>query len=108
MLLSKRTRFLPALPLGWLILYFAIRAIYQFVGHLPLVSEYAKWIDVGYSVVLSWAVVRLTFAFVLELPLKKWKAIEIPHITRDFILLVCYGILFLVVLRTRGGVNLAG
>ncbi len=108
MLLSKRTRLVPALPLGWLILYFAIRAIYQFVGHLPLVSEYAKWIDVCYSVVLSWAVVRLTFAFVLELPLKKWKAIEVPHITRDFILLVCYGILFFVVLRTRGGVNLAG
>lgn len=108
MLLSKRTRLLPDLPLGWLILYFAIRAVFELVGHLPLVSEYEKWIAVGYSVVLSWAIVRLTFAFLLELPLKKWKAIEIPHITRDFILLVCYAILFFIVLRTRGDVNLAG
>ena len=107
-LLSKRARFLPHLPLGWLILYFAIRAIHQLTGHLPLVSEYEKWIGVGYSVVLSWAVVRLTFALLLELPLKKWKGIEIPHITRDFILLVCYAILFFIVLRTRGNVDLAG
>lgn len=108
MLLSKRIHMLPALPLGWLILYFVIRAIYQFVGHLPLVSEYEKWMGVGYSVVLSWAIVRLTFAFLLELPLKKWKEIEIPNITKDFILLVCYAILFFVVLRTRGDVDLAG
>jgi small-conductance mechanosensitive channel/CRP-like cAMP-binding protein len=108
MLLSRRTRYLPTLPLGWLILYVTIRAIDQFAGHLPMVSEYQKWVGVGYSVVLSWAVVRLTFALLLELPLKKWKAIEIPHITRDFILLVCYAVLFLVVLRTRGDVNLAG
>jgi small-conductance mechanosensitive channel len=108
MLIAKRGRFLPYLPLGWLILYFTIRAIYQFSGHLPLVSEYEKWIGVGYSVVLSWAVVRLTFALLLELPLKKWKGIEIPHISRDFILLVCYAVLFFVVLRTRGNVDLAG
>jgi len=108
MLLSSRIRILPGLPLGWLILYFAIRAIHQFVGHLPLVSEYEKLIGVGYTVVLSWAVVRLTFTFLLELPLKKWKEIEIPNITKDFILLVCYAILFFIVLRTRGDVNLAG
>ncbi len=108
MLLAKRSRFLPALPLGWLILYFSVRAIYQFVGHLPFVSEFDRWIGVGFSTILSWAAVRLTFALLVELPLKKWKEIEIPNITKDFILLICYAILFFIVLRTRGDVNLAG
>ena len=108
MLLAKRSRFLPFLPFGFLIVYFAIRAIFQFVGHLPIISEYDKWIGVASSVILSWAVIRLTFALLIELPLKYWKEIEIPHITRDFILLICYAILFFVVLRARGDVNLAG
>ena len=108
MLLAKRSRFLPFLPFGFLIVYFAIRAVFQFVGHLPIISEYDKWIGVASSVILSWAVIRLTFALLIELPLKYWKEIEIPHITRDFILLICYAILFFIVLRARGDVNLAG
>ncbi|MGD9373068.1 MAG: mechanosensitive ion channel family protein, partial [Desulfobacterales bacterium] len=108
MLISKRSRFLPALPLGFLIFYFAIRAAYQFIGHLPIVAEYDKWIGVVSAVILSWAVIRLTFALLVELPLKHWKQLEIPNITRDFILLICYAVLFFIVLRTRGEVNLAG
>lgn len=108
MLLAKRSRFLPVLPLEFLILYFAISAIFQATDHLPIVAEYGKWIGVGLAVILSWAVVRLTFALLIELPLKYWKQIEIPSISRDFILLICYAILFFIVLRTRGNVNLAG
>ena len=108
MLLAKRSRFLPFLPFGFLIVYFVIRAVFQFVGHLPIVSEYDKWIGVTSSIILSWAVIRLTFALLIELPLKYWRQIEIPHITRDFILLICYAILFFIVLRARGDVNLAG
>jgi CRP-like cAMP-binding protein len=44
----------------------------------------------------------------IELPLKYWKQLEIPNITRDFILLICYTVLFFIVLRARGEVNLAG
>jgi len=108
MLISKRSRFLPPLPLGFLIFYFAIRAAYQFIGHLPIVAEFDKWIGVTSAVILSWAVIRLTFALLVELPLKHWKQLEIPNITRDFILLICYAVLFFIVLRTRGDVNLAG
>ncbi len=108
MFLSSRSRFLPHLPLGWLIAYFATYAIHRFVGHVPFVVQYEKWIGVGYTVLLSWAVVRLSFALFVELPLRKWRKIEIPNITRDFILLMCYAILFFVVLRTRGDVDLAG
>jgi small-conductance mechanosensitive channel/CRP-like cAMP-binding protein len=108
MLSAKRSRFLPFLPFGFLIVYFAIRAVSQFFGHLPIVSEYDKWIGVASSIILSWAVIRLTFALLIELPLKHWKQIEIPNITRDFILLICYAILFFIVLRARGDVNLAG
>ena len=108
MLLAKRYPKLPFLPLGFLIVYFAIRAVFRFIDHLPVVSEYGKWIGVGSAVILSWAVVRLTFALLIELPLKYWKQIEIPSITRDFILLICYAVLFFVVLRARGDVNLAG
>ena len=108
MLLAKRSRFLPALPLDFLILYFAISAFFQLAGHLPIVAEYGKWIGVASAIILSWAVVRLTFALLVDLPLKYWKQIEIPSITRDFILLICYAILFFIVLRARGDVNLAG
>ena len=108
MVFAKRSRFVPDLPLGWLILFFSLAAIHRFVGHFPLISEYDKWIRVGYSIVLSWAVVRISFALFVEMPLKKWKEIEIPNITKDFILLICYAILFFVVLRTKGNVNLAG
>jgi small-conductance mechanosensitive channel/CRP-like cAMP-binding protein len=108
MLLAKRSRFLPFLPFGFLIVYFAIRAILHFASQLPIVSEYDKWIGVGSAVILSWAVIRLTFALLIELPLKYWKEIEIPHITRDFILLICYAMLFFIVLQARGDVNLTG
>lgn len=107
-MLAGRLRHLPTLPLGLLILYFAVGALYQFTGQLPFVSQFDRWISVGLSIILSWSVVRLSFALLVELPLKKWKEIEIPHITRDFILLICYAILFFVVLRTKGDVDLAG
>lgn len=108
MLLAKRSRFLPFLPLGFLIAYFAIGAVSQFIGHLPIVLEYEKWIGVASAIILSWAIIRLAFALFVELPLRYWKNLEIPHITRDFILLICYAILFLILLRARGDVNLAG
>jgi small-conductance mechanosensitive channel len=108
MILAKRSQKLPALPFGLLIAYLAVRSIYLLVGHLPLFAEYDKWIDVASSIVLAWAVIRLTFAIVIELPLKYWKQTEIPNITRDFILLICFAVLFFIVLRTRGDVNLAG
>ncbi len=108
MLLARRSRHFPVLPLGLMVVYFAIGAVYQFINHLPLVSQFDKWIDVGLSIILSWAVVRLTFTLLVEFPLKKWKGTEIPNITRDFILLICYAILFFIVLRTRGNVDLAG
>ena len=62
MLLAKRSRFLPFLPLGFLIAYFAIGAVSQFVGHFPIVLEYEKWIGVASAIILSWAIIRLTFA----------------------------------------------
>ena len=108
MLLAQRSTKLPKLPLGFLIAYLVLRVTHQLVGHLPGVAEFSKWIGVASSIILSWAVIRLTFASIIELPLKYWKQTEIPNITRDFILLICYAILFLIVLRTRGDVNLAG
>lgn len=108
MLLAQRSTKLPKLPFGFLIAYLVLRVIHQIVGHLPVVAEFSKWIGVASAIILSWAVIRLTFASIIELPLKYWKQTEIPNITRDFILLICYAILFLIVLRTRGDVNLAG
>ena len=108
LLLARRSDKIPSLPFGFLIAYFALGAIHYFIGHLPIIAEYEKWIDVASSIVLSWAIIRLSFAIFVELPLKYWKQTEIPNITRDFILLICYAILFFIVLRTRGDVNLAG
>ena len=108
MVVAKRSRFLPPLPFGFLIIYFVIRAIYQFIGYLPIVAGFDKWIGVVSAVILSWAIIRLTFALLIELPLKHWKQLEIPNITRDFVLIICYAVLFFIILRARGNVNLAG
>ena len=72
MILAKRSQKLPALPFGLLIAYLAVRSIYLLVGHLPLFAEYDKWIDVASSIVLAWAVIRLTFAIVIECHSDLW------------------------------------
>lgn len=105
-ILAGRSRRLPALPLGWWLFYLAMRLLHTFIERAAWFVEYGKWFEVGTTVILAWAIVRLVFALLVELPRKLLKKKELAKITRDFILSLCYLILFFIVIVVRGDINL--
>ena len=50
----------------------------------------------------------MTFYLLIELPLRLRKKKELTSITRDLILLTCYAILLVIVLRVKSNINLTG
>jgi small-conductance mechanosensitive channel len=106
--ISKRSKKIPAIPIGLITLYLITHIISSIARDLKWSTEWASWIQVASVVILSWAVTRLTFYFLIELPLRLRKKKELPNITRDLILLTCYAILFVIVLRLKSNINLTG
>jgi len=106
--ISKRFQKIPNIPIGLIILYLITRIIASITRDLNWSAEWAPWIQVASSVILSWAVARLTFFLFIELPLRLRKKKELPNITRDLILLTCYAILLVIVLRFKSNINLTG
>jgi small-conductance mechanosensitive channel len=106
-ILSKRLRRLPSLPIGLLVLYLILR---EALAYLPgIVSDrFVHWAAVTAVIVLYCAAFRITFAVTVELWFEWKKKTRLPKITRDFVLLTIYAIVTFVVLSTKGGVNLAG
>ena len=103
---SAITHRIPRLPLGLLILYFVLRltaAVWRMTGMFP---DFTKWLDLSAVLVLSWAIARLAFVFFVELPLFLRNKPALPQITRDFILLLCYAILSMILLRSHGDLDL--
>ncbi|MBW2054933.1 MAG: mechanosensitive ion channel [Deltaproteobacteria bacterium] len=107
-IISKRLQQIPAIPIGLLILYLITRMIASITRDLSWAAEWAPWIQVASVVILSWAVARLTFFLLIELPLRLRKKKELPRITRDLVLIICYAILFIIVLRLKSNINLTG
>lgn len=105
-LASKRSPNLPELPLTLLIIYFCIRFFFRLTQFYVPSTDWAIWLTVTESIVLSWAVARLVFAGALEIPLKVRGKKPIPRITRDFVLFLCYVILVFIVLRLQSNINL--
>jgi small-conductance mechanosensitive channel len=56
--------------------------------------------------VLAWAVVRLAYVFLVEMPLYLRNRPAPSTIMRDFSLYVCYAVIAIILLRTFGDVNL--
>ena len=106
--MSKRLQKIPAIPIGLIILYLITRIIALISRDLNWATEWTPWIQVASVVILSWAIARLTFFLFIELPLRLRKKKELPNITRDLILLTCYAILFVIVLRFKSNINLTG
>jgi small-conductance mechanosensitive channel/CRP-like cAMP-binding protein len=106
--ISRRFKKIPAIPIGLFILYLITRAIDLVARDLTWAADWVSWIRVASAVILSWAVVRLTFYLFVELPLRLRKKEELPNITRDLILLTCYAILLVIVLRFKSNINLTG
>ena len=103
---SKRSSKLPELPLTLLIVYFCIRFFFRLTQPFVSSPDWDIWLTVTESIALSWAVARLVFAGALEIPLKVRGKKPFPRITRDFILILCYAILFFIVLRLQSNINL--
>ncbi|MBI4126266.1 MAG: mechanosensitive ion channel family protein [Deltaproteobacteria bacterium] len=106
--LSKRSMALPKLPFGLFILYLAARLTWLIAGKIAPDGAITHWIYVAATILLAAAFVRLAYALLIEGGLKLFRRSPLPGITRDFILYACYAVVVLVVLRTHGGVNLAG
>ena len=107
-IISKRFKKIPDIPIGLFIIYLIARIVASITRDLKWAAEWSPWIQVASVVILSWAVARLTFFLFIELPLRLRKKKEIPNITRDLILLTCYAILFVIVLRFKSNINLTG
>ena len=107
-IMSKRLQKIPAIPIGLIILYLITRIIALISRDLNWATEWTPWIQVASVVILSWAIARLTFFLFIELPLRLRKKEELPNITRDLILLTCYAILLVIVLRFKSNINLTG
>ena len=107
-LLSKRLQKIPDIPIWLVILYLITRIIASIARDLTWAAEWAPWIQVASAVILSWAIARMTFFLFIELPLRLRKKKELPNITRDLILLTCYTVLLVIVLRFKSNINLTG
>ncbi|MFH1830572.1 MAG: mechanosensitive ion channel family protein [Pseudomonadota bacterium] len=104
---SSRLKQLPSVPVGLLILYLFLCIILNTIPEI--VGEgLLHWLDVITVIVLYCAAVRILFAFTVEFWLAWRRKTTLPKLTRDVILLAIYAVITFVVLRTRGGVNLAG
>jgi small-conductance mechanosensitive channel/CRP-like cAMP-binding protein len=107
-IISKRLQKIPDIPIGFIILYLIARIIALITRDLNWAADWAPWIQVASTIILSWAVARLSFFLFIELPLRLRKKKELPNITRDLILLTCYAILLVIVLRFKSNINLTG
>jgi small-conductance mechanosensitive channel/CRP-like cAMP-binding protein len=107
-IISKRLKQIPDIPIGLVILYLITRIIVSITRDLSWAADWAPWVQVASVIILSWAVARLTFFLLIELPLRLRKKKELPNITRDLILITCYAILFVIVLRFKSNINLTG
>jgi len=104
---AKKIKILPSFPLGLFLLYLALRLFRGFF-HIMLPDLEMKWLAVATTAVLYFAFVRLLFYLVVERWFLWKKGIPVPKITRDFVLIVVYAIIAIVLMRTMGDVNLAG
>lgn len=105
--LAGSSKKIPAIPVGLLIAYLTFRLLSEIMRGRVWASDWETWIKVGAGVLLAWAIARISFFVAIEMPLKLRKHKEMPSITRDLILIFCYAILLLIVLRMRSNINLA-
>jgi small-conductance mechanosensitive channel len=105
---SRFTRRIPRLPLGLLVLHFVLRLLAALCRVFGFFPDLLPWMDLTAVLLLGWAIARLAFMFLVELPLFLRSKPPLPKITRDFVLLLCYAVLGLILLRSHGNANLAG
>ncbi|MFH1654245.1 MAG: mechanosensitive ion channel family protein [Pseudomonadota bacterium] len=105
--IARKIKRIPVIPFGLIILYLLLRIASNYLNLFDLATWY-KWIYLSSVAALYCGVVRLLFFLFIEKIMLWWKNKTLPKITRDFILIVIYAIIILVLLRTQGKINLAG
>lgn len=103
---AKRSRALPNIPLGIVILYLVLEILVVSLKPFEL-GKWQKYLDIATTVVLYMVVVRYIVALIMEVWLVRLRKKVLPTITRDFVLAVSFIVIVLWVLRTVGGINLA-
>lgn len=106
-LASRRIKFLPRIPLGLLILYLILRLFQDTLTSYVGITDH-RWFAVATTAILYCAIVRILFSLLVEKIFMLRKGMPLPKITRDFALIVIYAVIVLVLMRTRGNINLAG
>ena len=105
-IVAGRFRRIPLFPVGLFIVYFLIGAAFPAISR-EWDPHVKRAMDVAMGITLYCGIARIVFFF--GECLHRWRKKELlPGITRDLVLTVAYTFISLVILRTRGGVNLIG
>lgn len=98
---------LPKIPLRLVILYLMIKMVDSVIpdSFSPKIELFT---DLTATIVFYCALIRITFFITVEQWYKIRRGAVLPKITRDLFLIVSYALIALVLLHTRGGVNLVG
>ncbi|MFA4974193.1 MAG: mechanosensitive ion channel family protein [bacterium] len=106
-LAACRSQKMYLIPVGLLIVYLALDILHKLLANY-LSPALSHWLDTSAVITLYCAVARLLFASTVELWLKIQGKGRLPNLTKDFILFAIYALIIFIVLREKGGVNLAG
>lgn len=105
---SAKTRHLPVFPIGLLIISMVLRLALLLFPETVEESGFQRFIRIGSVIALYCAIIRLFFAFFVDL-LREWRGKpKLPKISRDFILIALYAITTFFVLRTHGNFDPLG
>jgi len=103
---AARSNKLPRIPLGLFILYLLV-VIVRHSLRLYGFEEWGQRLDLVGIIVLYCAIARLAFYLFVDVWIGRWRRVVVPRITRDVALAVIFAVIAIVLLHTKGGVNLA-
>lgn len=99
-LLSRRYFRLPKIQLGFFILFCLLKIAALFAGRFPEILN-RQILDVLAILALCFGIIRSGITLFIEYVIGPKKAITIPAITRDVVLVVLYLIVMMIVLREK-------
>lgn len=105
--IARKVKFFPEIPFKLVLVYLALQ--FAFISLPPYFApQIHKILDVAATTALYCAISRILFYFVVELWFIWRHKTKTPKITRDITLAIAYSVAFIIILRTRGGVDPLG
>lgn len=96
---------LPRIPVGLFILFFLFKTMIPVFNYVGLYSN-AQTFNIAAVIALWMAIVRAGTYIVIDWFLRAKREMNIPTITRDFALAICYIIIAMIVLKNKTNINL--